>query len=147
MATRIAARYVSRRLSSNGKVLSEEEKAAENVYIKLPGTLDHKCVLRFNKLIHILTAEPLEKFLQKMEQEKLDKLARKGPKPDETPATSSGGAGSVADAKPSAHASSTPKVSTDNHRNYAVVAGIVTIAGAVGWYLRSRKTKTEEVQD
>lgn len=35
MATRIAARYISRRLSSSGKVLSEEEKAAENVYIKV----------------------------------------------------------------------------------------------------------------
>ena len=28
-------RYVSRRFSSSGKVLSEEEKAAENVYIKV----------------------------------------------------------------------------------------------------------------
>ena len=35
MATRIAARYVSRRLSSSGKVLGEEEKAAENIYIKV----------------------------------------------------------------------------------------------------------------
>lgn len=35
MAMRIAARYVSRRLSSSGKILSEEEKAAENVYIKV----------------------------------------------------------------------------------------------------------------
>lgn len=35
MATRIAARYVSRRLSSSGKMLSEEEKAAENIYIKV----------------------------------------------------------------------------------------------------------------
>lgn len=35
MATRIAARYVSRRMSSSGKVLSEEEKAAENVYIRV----------------------------------------------------------------------------------------------------------------
>lgn len=35
MAIRIAARYISRRLSSSGKVLSEEEKAAENVYIKV----------------------------------------------------------------------------------------------------------------
>lgn len=35
MAARIAARYVARRLSSGGKVLSEEEKAAENVYIKV----------------------------------------------------------------------------------------------------------------
>nr|GMC74925.1 Copper ion binding isoform 1 [Ipomoea batatas] len=47
MATRNALRYVSRRFSSSGKVLSEEEKAAENVYIK------------------------------KTEQEKLEKLARK----------------------------------------------------------------------
>ncbi|KAK6144199.1 hypothetical protein DH2020_021019 [Rehmannia glutinosa] len=117
MATRIAARYISRRLSSSGKVLSEEEKAAENVYIK------------------------------KMEQEKLEKLARKGPKPDETPATSSGGSGSVADAKPTGQTSSTPKVSTDKDRNYAVVAGIATFAAAAGWYFGSRKTKTEEVQD
>ena len=35
MATRMAARYISRRLSSSGKVLSEEEKAAENIYIKV----------------------------------------------------------------------------------------------------------------
>lgn len=35
MAARIAARYVSRRLSTGGKVLAEEEKAAENVYIKV----------------------------------------------------------------------------------------------------------------
>ena len=37
MATRVAARYASRRLfsSGSGKVLSEEEKAAENVYIKV----------------------------------------------------------------------------------------------------------------
>lgn len=116
MATRIAARYISRRLSSSGKVLSEEEKAAENVYIK------------------------------KMEQEKLDKLARKGPKPGETPAASSGGSGSVADAKPSGGASSAPNVSTDKHRNYAVVAGIATFAAAAGWYLSSKK-KPEEVQD
>jgi hypothetical protein len=36
MATRAAARFLQRRLlSSGGKVLSEEEKAAENVYIKV----------------------------------------------------------------------------------------------------------------
>lgn len=46
MAARIAARYVARRLSSGGKVLSEEEKAAENVYIKvLPTSLDLSLVL------------------------------------------------------------------------------------------------------
>jgi hypothetical protein len=35
MASRLAARFVSRRMSSSGKILSEEEKAAENVYIKV----------------------------------------------------------------------------------------------------------------
>ncbi|KAF8111167.1 hypothetical protein N665_0076s0160 [Sinapis alba] len=48
MAARSAFRFVSRRFS-NGKVLSEEEKAAENVFIK------------------------------KREQEKLEKIARQGP--------------------------------------------------------------------
>ncbi|XP_057781979.1 uncharacterized protein At2g27730, mitochondrial isoform X2 [Salvia miltiorrhiza] len=119
MATRMAARYISRRLSSNGKIFSEEEKAAENIYIK------------------------------KMEQEKLDKLARKGPGAGEAPAS-----GSVADAKPSggggggggSGASETPTVSTDKYRNYGVVAGILTMATAFGWYLGSEK-KPKEVQD
>ncbi|OAY51397.1 uncharacterized protein At2g27730, mitochondrial [Manihot esculenta] len=120
MATRMAVRYVSRRFSSSGKILSEEEKAAENVFIK------------------------------KTEQEKLEKLARKGPKPEEK--TTSGSGGSPTDVKPNASASSTSgasaeKVSTDKYRNYAVVAGTVTIFGALGWYLNSRGKKTEEVQD
>ncbi|KAJ8551998.1 hypothetical protein K7X08_028441 [Anisodus acutangulus] len=116
MAARNAFRYVSRRLSSSGKVLSEEEKAAENVYIK------------------------------KMEKEKLEKLARKGPKPEDQAATSAGGSGSVADAAPSAQ-SSTPGVSNDNYRNYGVLAGLVTGVGALGWYMLSKDKKTEEVQD
>ncbi|XP_030520928.1 uncharacterized protein At2g27730, mitochondrial [Rhodamnia argentea] len=114
MATRIAARYVSRRLSSSGKILSEEEKAAENVYIK------------------------------KMEQEKLEKAARKGPKPEET------SGGSVTDAKASASSasgSSSEKASTDKDRNYAVLAGTVTALAALGWYLKGRSKKPEEVQD
>ncbi|XP_057472524.1 uncharacterized protein At2g27730, mitochondrial [Actinidia eriantha] len=115
MATRISARYVSRRFSSSGRVLSEEEKAAENVYIK------------------------------KIEQEKLEKLARKGPKSEEKPPTTSGGPAS--DVKPSGPASSTAGVSTDKYRNYAVVAGVVTGLSALGWYLGSSKKKTEEVQD
>ncbi|XP_059314876.1 uncharacterized protein At2g27730, mitochondrial [Lycium ferocissimum] len=117
MAARNAFRYVSRRLSSSGKVLSEEEKAAENVYIK------------------------------KMEKEKLEKLARKGPKPEDQAATSAGGSGSVADAAPSAQSSSTPGVSNDKYRNYGVLAGLVTGIGALGWYLMSKDKKTEEVQD
>ncbi|CAA3000102.1 probable beta-1,4-xylosyltransferase IRX9 [Olea europaea subsp. europaea] len=117
MALRTAMRYVSRRLSSNGRVLSEEEKAAENVYIK------------------------------KKEQEKLEKLAREGPKQEKTPATGSGGSGSVSDAKQSGQTSSTPKVSTDNYRNYAVVAGIATALAAFGWYYGSKKKESDQVQD
>ncbi|KAG6415176.1 hypothetical protein SASPL_122580 [Salvia splendens] len=107
MATRMAARHISRRLSSSGKVLSEEEKAAENIYIK------------------------------KMEQEKLEKLAQKGP-----------ASGTVADAKPSSGSgtSETPNVSTDKHRNYGVVVGIGTALAAFGWYMGSKK-KRVEVQD
>ncbi|XP_019195660.1 PREDICTED: uncharacterized protein At2g27730, mitochondrial [Ipomoea nil] len=117
MAARNALRYVSRRFSSSGKVLSEEEKAAENVYIK------------------------------KTEQEKLEKLARKGPNPEKPAAANSGDSGSVADAKAGAQASSsTPGVSNDNYRNYGVLAGIVTGVGALGWYLMS-KDKKKEVQD
>ncbi|KAF5751718.1 hypothetical protein HS088_TW02G00735 [Tripterygium wilfordii] len=119
MATRIAARYVSRRFSSSGKVLGEEEKAAENVFIK------------------------------KAEQEKLEKLARKGPKPEEHAASSGGPA---TDVKPGAAASSTSgastaKVSTDKYKNYAIVTGAVTILAAVGWYMKSGSKKPEEVQD
>ncbi|KAG2670728.1 hypothetical protein I3760_14G101600 [Carya illinoinensis] len=115
MAMRMAARFVSRRFSSGGKILSEEEKAAENVYIK------------------------------KLEQEKLEKLARKGPKPEEKPATSSGG--SVTDAKPtSSSSSSTSGVSNDKYRNYAVLAGTITVLASVGWYLKGSEKKPE-VQD
>ncbi|XVF08607.1 hypothetical protein REPUB_Repub07fG0017500 [Reevesia pubescens] len=118
MRTRMAVRYITRRLSSGGRILSEEEKAAENVYIK------------------------------KTEQEKLEKLARKGPKPEEKPDAGSGG--TVTDAKPSRSTStsgaSTEKVSTDKYRNYAVVAGVLTFTGALGWYLNS-KEKKHEVQD
>ncbi|GMY15798.1 Copper ion binding isoform 1 [Fagus crenata] len=118
MATRMATRFVSRKFSSGGKVFGEEEKAAENIYIK------------------------------RSEQEKLEKLARKGPKPEETPATSSGG--SVTDAKPtsssSASEASTEKVSTDKYRNYAVLAGTITVFASLGWYLKA-SAKKPEVQD
>ncbi|KAJ7948008.1 Copper ion-binding protein [Quillaja saponaria] len=119
MATRTVARYISRRFysSGGGRVLSEEEKAAENIYIK------------------------------KIEQEKLEKLARKGPKPEERPAAGSGG--SVTDTKPSGSSTagaSTNKVSTDKYRNYAVVAGTLTVLGAVGWYLKGT-AKKPELQD
>nr|XP_043635006.1 uncharacterized protein At2g27730, mitochondrial isoform X1 [Erigeron canadensis] len=119
MATRRAFSYVSRRFSSGGKILSEEEKAAENIYIK------------------------------KMEQEKLEKLARKGQQA-EGASGGSGGSGSGADASASgstASSSSAGGVSTDNYKNYAVVAGLLTGLGALGWYLTSNDKKTEEPRD
>ncbi|GMJ00832.1 hypothetical protein like AT2G27730 [Hibiscus trionum] len=115
MATRMAVRCLPRRFSSGGKVLGQEEKAAENVYIK------------------------------KTEQEK---LAGKGPKPGEKPAADSGG--SVTNAKPNSSNStsraSSEKVSTDTYQNYAVLAGVITFAGAVGWYKKSEEKK-KEIQD
>ncbi|XP_024985741.1 uncharacterized protein At2g27730, mitochondrial-like [Cynara cardunculus var. scolymus] len=117
MATRQVFRYVSRRFSTGGKVLGEEEKAAENVYIK------------------------------KTEREKLEKLAQKGPKPEETPAANAGGSGTGAEAKASESTSAKTGVSTDDHRNYAVVAGVVTGLSALGWYLLSKDKKTEELHD
>ncbi|GJU90971.1 hypothetical protein Tco_1303394 [Tanacetum coccineum] len=111
MATKVAVRYVSRRFSSGGKILSEEEKAAENIYIK------------------------------KMEQERLEKLARKGQKAEGTSASSGG-----ADAKASESTASTSST-TDKNRNYAVIAGVVTGLGALGWYLKSKNKKTDELQD
>ncbi|KAL1558236.1 hypothetical protein AAHA92_08727 [Salvia divinorum] len=131
MAIRMAARYVSRRLSSNGKVLSEEEKAAENIYIKL------SCQ-KTNNLPSKLEIPNVHVADEKMEQEKLEKLAQKGP-----------ASGSVADAKPTGTGTSTsetPNVSTDKHKNYGVVAGIATAVAAVGWYMGSKK-KPVEVQD
>lgn len=69
-----------------------------------------------------------------------------GPKPEEKPVTSSGG--TATDANPSGPASSTAgtSTSTDNHRNYAVLAGTIAILGGVGWYLKS-SSKKPEVQD
>ncbi|XP_048569041.1 uncharacterized protein At2g27730, mitochondrial isoform X2 [Triticum urartu] len=112
---RAAARFVQTRLRSSGKVLSEEERAAENVYIK------------------------------KMEQEKREKLARKGPSTGEqAPSTPSAAAGDVSSSTASASAAGT---STDKNRNYAVLAGTLAGLSALGWYLLSKPKKTEEVVD
>ncbi|KAK9185638.1 hypothetical protein WN943_025995 [Citrus x changshan-huyou] len=141
MASRIAVRNFSRRFSSSGKVLSEEEKAAENVYIKAIWLKEIELIIVFrsNRPIRGQVLDP-----DKVEQEKLEKMARKGPKPEETPAASSG---SGAEAKPtSAAGASTEKVSTDQYRNYAVIAGIITGVSALGWYLKSSRKK-EQVQD
>ncbi|KAF7119310.1 hypothetical protein RHSIM_Rhsim13G0112500 [Rhododendron simsii] len=152
MAMRIAARYVPRRLSSSGKILSEEEKAAENVYIK-----DDVLGLAYtDAIVYALLGFPFKFYLmgiiigfvlRKIEQEKLEKLARKGAKPEGKPPTSS--EGTASDVKLSAPAASTTsRVSTDEFRNYAVVAGVVTGLSALGWwYFGSKDKKTEEVHD
>uniref|UniRef100_J3MVA4 Uncharacterized protein n=2 Tax=Oryza brachyantha TaxID=4533 RepID=J3MVA4_ORYBR len=107
---RVQARLATRRLlsSGGGKVLGEEDKAAENIYNK------------------------------KMEQEKLEKLARKGANPGEQGSSTPG-----ADVK--AEGSSTAGVTTDNSKNYAVIAGAVGVVGAIAWYLLPRPKKSEEV--
>ncbi|KAF7044649.1 hypothetical protein CFC21_053848 [Triticum aestivum] len=116
---RAAARFVQTRLRSSGKVLSEEERAAENVYIK------------------------------KMEQEKREKLARKGPSTGEqAPSTPSAAAGDVNTGGAASTASaSAAGTSTDKNRNYAVLAGTLAGLSALGWYLLSKPKKTEEVVD
>jgi len=47
MAARVAARYGSRRLfsSGSGKVLSEEERAAENAYFKVTSKVFYYCAM------------------------------------------------------------------------------------------------------
>ncbi|MFS8008673.1 hypothetical protein Hanom_Chr14g01275531 [Helianthus anomalus] len=124
MAARQAFRNVSRRFSSSGKILSEEEKAAENVYIK------------------------------KVEQEKLEKLAREGQQAEGSSTSSGGsgagagaGAGSGSASGSTASSTSTGGVSTDKNKNYAIVAGVLTGIGALGWYYKSKDKKTEDLHD
>lgn len=60
-------------------------------------------------------------------------------------AKASGGGGSPPS---SASAESGPKVSEDKDRNYAVVAGVVAVVGAIGWYMKSGGKKQQpEVQE
>ncbi|KAM0899479.1 hypothetical protein ACQ4PT_021330 [Festuca glaucescens] len=118
--SRTPARFVQSRFRSGGKVLGEEEKAAETVYIK------------------------------KMEQEKLQKLARKGPSTGEQAlATPSSTASDVkAGGGTSPTASTSAGVSTNKNRNYAILAGTVAGLSALGWFLLAKEPKkTGEVLD
>ncbi|CAN6166111.1 unnamed protein product [Urochloa humidicola] len=79
-----------------------------------------------------------------MEQEKLEKLARKGP--EQASSTTSSAASDVkATGGPTESAST--GASTDKNRNYAVLAGTVAALSGLGWYLLSKPKKSEEVVD
>uniref|UniRef100_A0A0E0QMC6 Uncharacterized protein n=1 Tax=Oryza rufipogon TaxID=4529 RepID=A0A0E0QMC6_ORYRU len=112
---RLAARLAPRRLlSSGGKVLGEEEKAAENIYIK------------------------------KMEQEKLEKLARQILNACMVPAQES---------KAHLLLPLMPKVAQllvrrpSRTRTTPLIAGAVGVLGAsaIAWYRLSKPEKSEEV--
>ncbi|BAF24413.2 uncharacterized protein At2g27730, mitochondrial [Oryza sativa Japonica Group] len=107
---RLAARLAPRRLLSSGGKVLGEEKAAENIYIK------------------------------KMEQEKLEKLARQGPSPGEQ-----GSSTPAADVK--AEGGPTAGASTVKNKNYTLIAGAVGVLGAsaIAWYRLSKPEKSEEV--
>ena len=72
----------------------------------------------------------------------MEKLARKGPKPEEKPDAGSGGAATDGSTT-STSGTSAEKVSTDKYRNYGVLAGVATLGAAVGWYLNSKDKKQE----
>ncbi|KAG5401598.1 hypothetical protein IGI04_016205 [Brassica rapa subsp. trilocularis] len=79
---------------------------------------------------------------QKMEKEKLEKIARQGPGEQAAGSAKASGGGT------SSAESTGPKVSEDKDRNYAVVAGVVAVVGAIGWYMKSGGKKQQpEVQE
>ncbi|KAH9605800.1 hypothetical protein KSS87_008982 [Heliosperma pusillum] len=145
MAGRVAMRFISRRFSSGGKMLSEEEKAAENVYIKKMEKEKLEKAAHQHKRILILTAGKGNFGYDSFSSEGDESF--QGPKPAETPASGSGAPPVIDAAKTSGSGAKTSKVSTDKDRNYAVVAGTLTILAAVGWYMKAGSKKSEEVQD
>ncbi|KAH9542700.1 hypothetical protein CY35_13G021700 [Sphagnum magellanicum] len=95
----------------SGKVLGEEERAAENIYIK------------------------------KMEQEKLEKLIKQGFSAEEAKAAVSGSPTATPEAAKAAKEATASKASTDGNTNYAVIAGIVGVVGLAYWYFSSPSKK------
>uniref|UniRef100_J3N0A9 Uncharacterized protein n=1 Tax=Oryza brachyantha TaxID=4533 RepID=J3N0A9_ORYBR len=145
---RAAARFAQRRLfSSGGKVLGEEEKAAENVYIKLFSLLGLLfCSFFLDGEGKQGRAIPLV-YTKKMEHEKLEKLARKGPNPGEPASSAPGVAANHVKTGGGPTESTSAGVSTDKHRNYAVLAGTVAALSGLGWYFLSKPKKSEEIVD
>ncbi|KAG2288766.1 hypothetical protein Bca52824_048370 [Brassica carinata] len=92
----------------------------------------------------VLNEEAAENvFIKKMEKERLEKIARQGPgEQAASGAKASGGGGGGTSSAGSAE--SGPKVSEDKDRNYAVVAGVVAVVGAIGWYMKSGPKVSED---
>ncbi|KAL2536357.1 uncharacterized protein Fot_17748 [Forsythia ovata] len=88
MATRTIVRHVSRSSQAMAECSARRKKLQ-----KMSTSRSIHCMLELLHFAHLVD--------NKKEQEKLEKLARKGPKPEETTTTSSGGAGSISDTKPS----------------------------------------------
>nr|CAB3456564.1 unnamed protein product [Digitaria exilis] len=80
-----------------------------------------------------------------MEQEKLEKLARKGPSSGEQASSTTSSAAS--DVKAAGGPAESASTSTDKNRNYAVAAGTIAVLSGLGWYLLSKPKKSEEVVD
>ncbi|KAH8943002.1 hypothetical protein BDL97_13G025900 [Sphagnum fallax] len=95
----------------SGKVLGEEERAAENIYIK------------------------------KMEHEKMEKLLQQGFSAEEAKAAISGSPTATPEAAKAAKEATASKASTDGNTNYAVIAGIVGVVGLAYWYFSSPSKK------
>ncbi|KAG0571002.1 hypothetical protein M758_6G195300 [Ceratodon purpureus] len=98
------ARSAVRREMSSGKVFQEEERAAETIYIK------------------------------KMEQEKLEKLARKGFSQEEAKKAVSGHPDAHPEAVKIVNETASTTASTDSTTNYAVIGGIVGALALGYWY-------------
>lgn len=113
----LARSVVRREMSSTGKMFQEEERAAETIYIK------------------------------KMEQEKLEKLARKGFSKEEAQKAVSGHPDAHPEAVKIANETSSSTVSTDKTTNYAVIGGIVGAVAIGYWYMTGGSSSKKEKDD
>jgi len=113
----LARSFARREMSSgNGRMLHDEEKAAETIYIK------------------------------KMEKEKLEKLARKGFSEEEAKKAVEGHPEAHPEAVKilNESASSSTNTSTDSTSNYAVIGGIIGVLAIGYWYFSGSSKKEDE---
>jgi len=113
----LARSFVRREMSSgDGRVFHDEEKAAENIYIK------------------------------KMEKEQLEKLARKGFSEAEAKKALEGHPEAHPEAVKilNESTSSSTNTSTDSTSNYAVIGGIIGVLAIGYWYFSGSSKKEDE---